>query len=535
VALLDLVERLFVSKEPMSITRQASIVVYGLNTPTRWANNFVIDCFDTDPNGVQNPVPIQTLGAPCTWDGASVCVQNTPTYFRGLIYGHTYWFRVGVQTLSQLTSYFNGFYSMVAGTNSSPNGVTYGVVQNFVAGGLKMVLTPQNVASDIDHYEAWWCADNSTPLSTQEPNWRGNVGNDGTFSFHVPIFPSEPPVDVWVRAVNTSHQQETWVKVLGGSATGTLDFLPDGPTFGRVNNDGLTGNRVDPRKTGFIKLGSVNPTWSGTLTWAATSNADGTGFIVWSWPALSTNLTDGTAITSPSNSGYTISGLSASVSGGTQQHYWFYPYVDVTGSPYPVKFVLGGTGSDGSAQTAATNALAAAQSFQSNIPLTSGGVNILMPNKPASGSSGGGGTGGCPRIGHKVESRTRGVINIEDAQRNEELKTIHKGETLWVTVLEHAVLDTGEMVCACDEDGDELHQHPSTIVPLEDDTLRNWGEVSLADMLQTFNGVIRRLSQIWHDIAPTKKVKMTCSFPNTFLCGKEFPKFITHNIKAGPP
>src|SRR5580693_10699584 len=83
------------------------------------------------------------------------------------------------------------------------------------------------------------------------------------------------------------------------------DQITDGANFARVASGALTGNKIDPSKSGVLMKGSVPPTWSGAFTYVSTTTS-----LTWSWTGLTISRADGTT-TAVANGSLAISGLTA--------------------------------------------------------------------------------------------------------------------------------------------------------------------------------------------------------------------------------
>lgn len=148
-----------------------------------------------------------------------------------------------------------------------------------------------------------------------------------------------------------------------------------------VRQNAITNGALDPSKAGFLQLGSNVPTF---ITVAFTFNATSTTALTISWPATpirranrqpTLNLSFDTAIPAGSIS---ITGLTANTP------YWYYPYWS------EVMKTVGWAGAGNStsagspaiAQTAQSDSVLQAASFQGFVPL-----NTLKFTQPAAGTS----------------------------------------------------------------------------------------------------------------------------------------------------
>src|SRR5579863_7331538 len=118
---------------------------------------------------------------------------------------------------------------------------------------------------------------------------------------------------------------------LGPNQGWSLDNqITDGANFSRISSAALTGNKVDPTKSGVLMKGSVPPTWSGAFTYASTTSS-----ITWSWSGLAIARADGSTTAVP-NGSLAVTGLAAATT------YYFYPYWD--DALLALNWVAGGAG-----------------------------------------------------------------------------------------------------------------------------------------------------------------------------------------------
>jgi hypothetical protein len=166
-------------------------------------------------------------------------------------------------------------------------------------------------------------------------------------------------------------------------------------------------------------VGSVPPSWSGTITWS--SAVPGTSLVItWSGnlnrgtmprPSQSNNLLDLT----PYSGTLTITGLTAST------NYWAYPFVDDSLPGAPFSFVnnsqvSGAVGSPAIAYTALTPNATYFSGRNDHVPMNSG--PLAMTTAPSSGSGTGGSGdpvgGPCPRGDMVCRHREKGVIRHDE-------------------------------------------------------------------------------------------------------------------------
>lgn len=254
---------------PANVT---NIAVAGLYTSEPYFDHFQVE-MHTDTTGTNR---VGVLEANGVWDTTNLrFAQTTPQYFTNATIGTTYYFRVAVADKYGNMSAWSGWISVIAGDSTAP-GQAYSpsAVQN--AGGIRLSANPVSPASDTDHYDFFWNTTNTAPTGTSLPNLPPS--SDGTA--HIIISGTENAY-VWIRAVDTSGNEQAWTSLGGFSSTGaqvlllgmTLDdsFIKNGDfnsgafnwSFPNTNPAGnfLTGVAGLPRgATEFKSLASLN-TW----------------------------------------------------------------------------------------------------------------------------------------------------------------------------------------------------------------------------------------------------------------------------------
>lgn len=505
----------------------ASISVYGLQTTTKWVDHFVVECYSDA--GLLNLVESQTASA--TWDGTNNN-QIELMMFSGLLFGSTYWFRYGVVSPVTYEVTWSASQSIVASSGSSPS-VTY----TFQSGssspstsGQTLTYLVNGAPSDTDHIEAAWFFDGSVPTVDTIPSWRGSyLPGTSMFQLFLPIT-GLSNATLWARVVNTSHVPTAWLN-LGTLTAGGMDTVLEGTTYGKVKLSSLTGGLVDPRLSGVLKLGSLNPAWVGELNWGASTAADGTSWITWTWSGLSVLNIDGTNLPITDNTtGYTVSGLHA------VQSYYFSPYVSAFANPGRVLFVSNsvvGQGTDKIAMLGTSDEFNREQNQQDRIALSSGPIFIVTPAAPApgsppSGSGGLGGGSGCPRFGQHVHEKARGVVTIETVVPGEYLL----GENdAWLLVKRAEHKQCNEFTRITDHRGRVIEHDPRTEMKLDGGDIVHSYDLSLADLLIIRNGV-GRIVKIEMIFEEGWKVVVELEAPHMFWCGTYAPDFLAHNTLA---
>jgi len=165
------------------------------------------------------------------------------------------------------------------------------------------------------------------------------------------------------------------------STFNTLD-LNTGSSVGLhapVSTTALTGNQLDPSKSGFLQKGSAVPTF---ITVAFTFNAGSPTTLTISWPATPIRRANRTLTTSsdtaiPAGS-IAITGLTANTT------YWYYPFWSEAAGIVGWGGAGNATsaGSPAIAQTTQSDIVIQQQSFQGFVPL-----NTLEVTQPAAGAS----------------------------------------------------------------------------------------------------------------------------------------------------
>lgn len=503
------------------MSKIASITVAGLQTTSKWVDHFTAECYSDA--GLTNRVNLQSSGS--SWDGTN-SNQVDLIMFSGLTFGATYWIRVGVVAPTTQEVSWSNTFSIVATSGSAP-GVAYTQAPGspfYGPAGATVVLSPTSTPTDLDHFEAVWSFTGAVPAASTEPFWRGGfLPGTTTISLFVSVPVGLTSATLYVRAVSTSHQPQAWTAI-GVFGPGSIDNAVDG-VFGKVRANLLNNGNVDPRTTGFIKLGSINPTWSGSLNWGASTASDGSSWVTWTWTAFNIFLTDGTAISAVANTtGYTVSGLVAT---GV---YYFYPWCDAFLSPTRVSFVPGSVGTDGVAHTTKDSLWDRLQNLQNQIALSAGAIVVTTPAAPSPGNppNGGGGVGGgsaCARFGQLVHEKTRGIVRIETVVTGEYLL----GENgVWLLVKSAYPKKANEFIRITDHRGRVIEHDPTTEMKLEDGSIVPTHELRMRDLIVTRDGV-GRITKIELVLEDDWKMVIELEAPHMFWCGTYAPDILAHN------
>jgi len=319
----------------------------------------------------------------------------------------------------------------------------------------------------------------------------------------------------------TNPQLYEALKSLAGASLGpnqgwSLDHqVTDGANFARVASGALTGNRIDPSKSGVLMKGSVPPTWSGAFTYASTTSS-----LTWSWSGLTIYRADGTTTAVP-NGSVTVSALTAATT------YYFYPYWDDTAGA--LAWVAGGTGGPAYAQVAKTNVAAQEQALQGRIPLSQGAVTAATTASGIGGGSGGG-SGSCLRAGSVVLTKERGTVGIETCQPGEHLRCpgAAAGDESWTRIVRLEVRDADAFIRLHFSNAESLDVTPHHIFTLADGSPMRAERLCLSDVFRGRFGrvTLRRMEVITEE---SQKVTVSCEPVHQFFAGHFAAAILTHN------
>jgi hypothetical protein len=190
-----------------------SIAVANLSTSEKYFDHFEAEMHST--NTGSNRVAVQEIKG--AWDSVNnrynqISIAN----FKNAVLGTTYWFRFRVIDKAGNQGPWSTFISEVAGDTTAPS-PTYGsAVVTSTAAGLFLKLNPTSPASDNDHYELFVRLNSSTtPNASDAPTY---TSVDGNFGFGVT---DADTANMWVRAVDTSGNKQTWVSLGAFTTTGS--------------------------------------------------------------------------------------------------------------------------------------------------------------------------------------------------------------------------------------------------------------------------------------------------------------------------
>ena len=202
----------------------ASIAIGGLQTTARYVDHIVVEIYSD--SALTTLVGTQTSAV--TWNGTAN-VQKDVILLDGLTYGTQYWLRAGVVAPVSGDTVWSATFSVTAGT-ANPPAVTYTGTYTATTSGVSFLVTPGNVPANIDHYEAVWTLDGSTPPETTIPYITHLLpAQTGAFHFGV-VLSSAQTATVFVRAVNQNADVQAWTSLgaytpstaYSGSFTGTI-------------------------------------------------------------------------------------------------------------------------------------------------------------------------------------------------------------------------------------------------------------------------------------------------------------------------
>lgn len=302
---------------------------------------------------------------------------------------------------------------------------------------------------------------------------------------------------------------------LGPNQGWSLDNqITDGANFARVSAAALTGNQIDPTKSGVLMRGSVPPTWSGAFTYASTTSS-----ITWSWSGLSIFRADGTT-TAVANGSLAVSGLSAATT------YFFYPFWDDSASA--LRWVAGGAGSPANAQSAKTNLAAQQQSLQGLIPLSQGAM-VAATTSSGTGGGSGGGSGSCLRAGTMVLTKERGTVEIESCAVGEHLRCpAGAGAEHWTRIARLEIRDADTFIRLHFSNAETLDVTPHHIFTLADGSPMRAERLCLSDIFVGRFGRIT-LKRIEAIVEASQKVSISCEPTHEFFAGHHAASVLTHN------
>lgn len=295
----------------------------------------------------------------------------------------------------------------------------------------------------------------------------------------------------------------------------SIDQIPDGSAFGRVDNTALTTNFVDPSKGGVLKKGSLSPNWSGQMNYASDASS-----ITWSWSSLTLYKADNTTVSIGTGS-LVITGLSAVTT------YYFYPYYNE--NTLALEWVVGGVGSSSAgaiAQIAPTSALAQTQGLAHHAVLSGGGI-AGATTSGGGGTGFGGGDGSCLRTDMLVETRDKGIIPIEECVVGDWLRGRNGA---WTEIVMHKILPQTSFVRVTLCTGDVVVVSPTHPFTLLDETSRQAQLLCLSDMLWIATGVSNIESIQGVNDPEGHKVSVTCEPEHEFYAGEILPNVLTHNM-----
>jgi hypothetical protein len=278
-------------------TQIASIGVGKLSSTAKYVDTFIVEIYSD--SGYTVRIGQQTSTA--QWNG-SAWVQKDAIIFGGLVFGTTYYLRAAViaPTSGAISAWTT--FNTAAGSASAP-GCTYTGTFTATTSGIGYIVTPASVPSDIDHFEAIWVWDSSTPASTIGSYWTGQITNS-----NITFFVGGKPGDtakVYVRAVNTSQQAQAWQLI----DTRTVSTTWSGTTIGTIGDGTLLGTggpSVNSGSTGRLGIGGTQDASNFLTTfggYVANKTAGNAGY--WSYDTSASPATFVT-ITNRGSGGYFI-------------------------------------------------------------------------------------------------------------------------------------------------------------------------------------------------------------------------------------
>jgi hypothetical protein len=303
--------------------------------------------------------------------------------------------------------------------------------------------------------------------------------------------------------------------------TPNLDNLNDGTTFGRVVQTALTSGAIDSTKAGFLaKGGSTVPQIVGTTS-SIISYTTTTTTATISWSSFTVFFADGTSATVSSGS-QGVTGLTASTT------YYLYAYLN---SSNVVTFaaVTGGLGTPAILYNPQSPNAAQAANLQGVSALSTGGIQVITPSS-GSGGGHGGGSGICLRAGQYIESKTRGIIFIEDVEVGDSIR----GRSDWTRVIVKQVVPQNHFVRITLSNGERISLTPShcttAIRDGEEQPIRA-ANLSISDFLILREGYAS-IKSIEHVEEESHKVSITCEPEHEFYASEsKSVSILVHNVQ----
>lgn len=204
-----------------------------------------------------------------TWDGSQYTVQDTPLVFTGLTAGTTYYMRAGAVAKASGAVTWSATYSTSSGVITVPT-TTFSGTFTATVSGVTYDVTPASAPTTVDHYEAYWVKDGSTPLSNVHPMWSGSVDSSGNFTFFVGGKAGDS-ISAYVRTIGVGPGEvQAWEPLGGaiavateytgtitGTFTGAVDSTAtiDGVSAGSVVTSSITGTNVNLCPDSAFKFG----------------------------------------------------------------------------------------------------------------------------------------------------------------------------------------------------------------------------------------------------------------------------------------
>lgn len=380
----------------MASTKVASIMVAGLTCTALYVDHFVCEAYSD--SGLTHLV---AQASAVVKNVAGTWTQQGSMTLSGLTQGTTYFLRAGVVAPQSGFIDWSSTFSLAAGSTTAP-APSFTFTSNKTGSGVSYVVTPASIPSDIDHYEAWWTLNATTPALAQKPMWKGPLNNGTTFSFFVGCHSTQTPT-VYVRAVNTSMVQQAWFE-LELTSGGTFDNIVDGGTYVKLKFVNATNNLLTA-STALTAQGSIAQTGINVFAYVSTTTS-----ITWSWSSYTIYAPDGSSISIGGFSAPSFTGLTS----GTTYNFGFYYNIATSATVVVLSDVSGGTGASSIQQTVQT--------------LNGDGRVCVAINIPASTTTSGGGGGGGGGHGVCFSATTRIVTRdghkaIEDICVGDEVFT----------------------------------------------------------------------------------------------------------------
>ncbi len=316
---------------------QATIVIGNLESPALYVTSFHAEIFSDSAYTqlVGSKASSAKVGADGNW------VQSDLISFSGLLRGQTYYIQAGPVSPGGAAN-FNRF-AVQAGILTIPS---CGFTGTFTASsaGITYDITPTNVPSDLDHYEAIWTKDGSAPSNSSLDNaWEGSALPNGLVHIFVGGAPNQT-IHFYMRAISATGGYQNWVAVDSRTISAAATTTSGSTSASNIlYANGVSVESLKPATAGAdvtslnisADTSAVNGINSGHIADTATS----VGFVGKWWRTSSSNLF-------PVNGG-DLNYAPMFTTNDAQINYNIYTYSSFVGSVIPPSFAPYGPNNDG--------------------------------------------------------------------------------------------------------------------------------------------------------------------------------------------